>query len=113
MREHLWVWLGVDIYDKGSVWWNLPPTLSEHMQKAPTKTNLQLHHVVLNITGATAMQIIRAMIAGAPNGDRSKRKRRLNSADPIVYSPARPNGITIPRAANSGRSGSSRVPATK
>lgn len=39
------VWLGVDIYDKGSVWWNLPPTVSEHMQKAPTKTNLQLHQL--------------------------------------------------------------------
>lgn len=107
------VWLGADIYDKASAWWNLPPTVSEHMQKALTKTNLRLHHVVLNITGATATQIIRAMIAGAPNGDRSKRKQRLNSAGPIVYSPARANGITIPRAASSGRSGSSRAPATK
>jgi hypothetical protein len=34
------------------------------MQKAMTEMNLQLHHVVSDITGATGMRIIRAIIAG-------------------------------------------------
>jgi transposase len=36
----------------------------QHMQKALTEMNLQLHHVVSDITGATGMRIIRAIIAG-------------------------------------------------
>src|SRR5271169_2868528 len=36
----------------------------QHMQKAMTEMNLQLHHVVSDITGATGMRIIRAIIAG-------------------------------------------------
>jgi transposase len=36
----------------------------QHMQKAMTEMNLQLHHVVADITGATGMRIIRAIIAG-------------------------------------------------
>src|ERR671913_1836135 len=36
----------------------------QHMQKALTQMNLQLHHVVLDITGATGMRIIRAFVAG-------------------------------------------------
>jgi transposase len=34
------------------------------MQKALTEMNLQLHHVVSDITGATGMHIIRAILAG-------------------------------------------------
>jgi len=34
----------------------------QHMQKAMTEMNLQLHHVVSDITGATGMRIIRAII---------------------------------------------------
>jgi transposase len=34
----------------------------QHMQKALTEMNLQLHHVVADITGATGLRIIRAMI---------------------------------------------------
>lgn len=34
------------------------------MQKALTRMNLQLHHVVTNITGVTGMRIIRAILAG-------------------------------------------------
>jgi transposase len=34
------------------------------MQKALTQMNLQLHHVVSDITGATGMTIIRAIVAG-------------------------------------------------
>jgi transposase len=36
----------------------------QHMQKALTLMNLQLHHVVSDITGLTGMKIIRAIVAG-------------------------------------------------
>src|SRR5713226_1913432 len=36
----------------------------QHMQKALTEMNLQLHHVVADITGATGLRIIRAILAG-------------------------------------------------
>lgn len=36
----------------------------QHMQKALMQMNLQLHHVVSDITGATGMKIIRAIISG-------------------------------------------------
>ncbi|CRI66058.1 Transposase IS116/IS110/IS902 family protein [Thiocapsa roseopersicina] len=36
----------------------------QHMQKAPTQMNLQLHHVVSDITGKTGMRIIRAILDG-------------------------------------------------
>ena len=35
-----------------------------HMQKALQQMNLQLHHVLSDITGVTGMQILRAIIAG-------------------------------------------------
>jgi transposase len=36
----------------------------QHMQKALMQMNLQLHHVVTDITGVTGMRILRAMVAG-------------------------------------------------
>ncbi|HXZ10196.1 MAG TPA: IS110 family transposase [Paraburkholderia sp.] len=36
----------------------------QHMQKALTFMNLQLHHVIASITGVTGMRIIRAIVAG-------------------------------------------------
>ena len=36
----------------------------QHMQKALTEMNFQLHHVVADITGATGLRIIRAILAG-------------------------------------------------
>lgn len=36
----------------------------QHMQKALTYMNLQLHHVVSDITGTTGMKIIRAIVSG-------------------------------------------------
>ena len=36
----------------------------QHMQKALTHMNLQLHHVVADITGLSGMRIIRAIVAG-------------------------------------------------
>ena len=36
----------------------------QHIQKAMTQMNLQLHHVISDITGLTGMKIIRAIVAG-------------------------------------------------
>jgi transposase len=36
----------------------------QHMQKALMQMNVQLHHVVTDITGVTGMQILRAIVAG-------------------------------------------------
>ena len=36
----------------------------QHMQKALTEMNIQLHKVIAEITGATGMKIIRAIIQG-------------------------------------------------
>lgn len=41
----------------------------QHMQKAMMEMNLQLHHVVSDITGATGMRIIRAFVAGERDPD--------------------------------------------
>ncbi|SFT84783.1 hypothetical protein SAMN05192563_1004350 [Paraburkholderia aspalathi] len=40
-----------------------------HMQKALLQMNLQLHHVVQDVTGATGIKIIRSIIAGERNPD--------------------------------------------
>jgi len=39
----------------------------QRMQKALTQMNLQLHHVISDITGVTGMNIIRAIVAGERN----------------------------------------------
>ena len=39
----------------------------QHMQKALMQMNLQLHHVVSDITGVTGMKILRAIVAGERN----------------------------------------------
>src|SRR6516225_5970525 len=39
----------------------------QHMQKALTQMNLQLHHVISDITGLTGMRIIRAIVEGERN----------------------------------------------
>jgi len=41
----------------------------QHMQKALMEMNLQIHHVVSDITGATGMRIIRAITAGERDPD--------------------------------------------
>jgi transposase len=41
----------------------------QHMQKSLMEMNLQLHHVVSDITGATGMRIIRAIVAGQRDPD--------------------------------------------
>jgi transposase len=41
----------------------------QHMQKALMQMNVQLHHVVSDITGVTGMTILRAIVAGERNPD--------------------------------------------
>ena len=41
----------------------------QHMQKALTLMNLQLHHVVSDVTGVTGMKIIRAIVGGQRDPD--------------------------------------------
>lgn len=41
----------------------------QHMQKALTLMNLQLHHVVSDVTGVTGMKIIRAIVSGQRDPD--------------------------------------------
>jgi transposase len=54
----------------------------QHMQKALTQMNLQIHHVVSDITGATGMRIIRALVAGErdPETLASYRNRRCHAS---------------------------------
>ncbi len=54
----------------------------QHMQKAMTEMNLQLHHVVADITGATGIRIIRAIIGGERNPSvlASMRDKRCHSS---------------------------------
>jgi transposase len=53
----------------------------QHMQKALMQMNLQLHHVVTDITGVTGMAIIRAIVAGDrdPNALAAHRDRRCHA----------------------------------
>ena len=47
----------------------------QHMQKALTFMNLQLHHVVSDVTGVTGMKIIRAIVTGQRDPDVLARMR--------------------------------------
>lgn len=42
----------------------------QHMQKALTEMNVQIHKVLSDITGVTGMRIIRAILSGERNGER-------------------------------------------
>ncbi|MER9121036.1 IS110 family transposase [Mesorhizobium sp. M0954] len=42
----------------------------QHMQKALTEMNLQLHHVVTDVTGATGLRIMRALVGGERDPDK-------------------------------------------
>jgi len=54
----------------------------QHMQKALMQMNVQLHHVVTDITGITGMKIIRAIVAGIrdPKVLAEHRDRRCKSS---------------------------------
>lgn len=60
----------------------------QHMQKALMEMNLQLHHVVSDITGATGMRIIRAIVDGERDPDvlASYRDIRCKSSIDIIKS---------------------------
>jgi transposase len=54
----------------------------QHMQKALMQMNIQLHHVVTDITGATGMRILRDIVAGErdPTALASHRDRRCRAS---------------------------------
>jgi transposase len=54
----------------------------QHMQKALMQMNVQLHHVVSDITGATGMRIVRAIVAGErdPAALAAHRDRRCHAS---------------------------------
>ena len=59
----------------------------QHMQKALTEMNVQLHKVISNITGVTGMRIIRAILVGERDGTKLahlKDHRIKSSADTIA-----------------------------
>jgi transposase len=61
----------------------------QHMQKAMAQMNLQLHNVVSNITGATGMRIIKAILEGERDPDTLaalRDKRCKNDAKTIARS---------------------------
>ena len=58
----------------------------QHMQKALMQMNVQLHHVVTDITGVTGMRIIRAIVAGnhAPEQLAAFRDRRCHASEDTI-----------------------------
>jgi transposase len=60
----------------------------QHMQKALTHMNLQLHHVVSDVTGVTGMRIIRAIVAGERNPTKlaTMRDTRCKSSPEVIQS---------------------------
>ena len=58
----------------------------QHTQKALMEMNLQLHHVVSDITGATVMRIIRAIVSGERDPDilASMRDVRCHSSSETI-----------------------------
>ena len=59
----------------------------QHMQKALMQMNLQLHHVVSDITGATGMRIIRAVLGGErdPSVLAGLRDQRVKASEETVH----------------------------
>ncbi len=55
----------------------------QHMQKALMLMNLQLHHVVSDITGATGMRIIRAIVAGNCDARRLAEMRDIRCKESV------------------------------
>ena len=58
----------------------------QHMQKALMQMNVQLHHVVTDITGLTGLRIIRAIVAGnhAPEQLAAFRDRRCHASEATI-----------------------------
>jgi transposase len=55
----------------------------QHMQKALTQMNVQLHHVVSDITGATGMRIVRAILSGVRDPLELARHRDVRCKSPL------------------------------
>jgi transposase len=70
----------------------------QHMQKALTEMNLQLHHVVADITGATGLRIIRAILAGErdPAALARLRDTRCHASVETITKALTGQGITVP-----------------
>ncbi|MEO2219243.1 IS110 family transposase [Chromobacterium vaccinii] len=56
----------------------------QHMQKALTYMNLQLHHVIATITGMTGMRIIRAIVAGERDPDKLAAMRDVRCKESLA-----------------------------
>src|SRR5713226_481869 len=58
----------------------------QHMQKALMQMNVQLHHVVTDITGLTGMRVIRAIVSGnhAPEQLAAFRDRRCHASEDTI-----------------------------
>lgn len=56
----------------------------QHMQKALTFMNLQLHHVIASITGVTGMSIIRAIVAGERDPDKLAAMRDVRCKESLA-----------------------------
>jgi hypothetical protein len=58
----------------------------QHMQKALMQMNVQLHHVVSDITGATGLRIVRAIVAGthAPEQLATHRDVRCGASEETI-----------------------------
>src|SRR5207253_8914316 len=55
---------------------------TQHLQKALDQMNIQLHHVISDITGVTGLAIIDAILSGErdPNKLADRKSTRLNSS---------------------------------
>ena len=64
----------------------LAATHTQHMQKALTQMNLQLHHVLSDITGVTGLAILDAILAGQrdPHGLAQHRDRRVKASPETI-----------------------------
>ena len=58
----------------------------QHMQKALTQMNLQLHHVISDITGVTGLSIIKAILSGARDPKKLSKFRdpRIKSSEKTI-----------------------------
>lgn len=54
-----------------------------HMQKALMEMNVQLHHVVADVTGATGLKIIRAIVAGERDPAQLAQHRERQCKNPV------------------------------
>src|SRR3989442_7300186 len=55
----------------------------QRMQKALMQMNVQLHHVVSDITGVTGMKIVRAIVAGTHDPDVLAQHRDVRCKEPV------------------------------